>query len=136
MTERKPPGMSMESWVDRQIREASDRGAFDDLAGRGKPLPGLDQPYDDTWWIKEKMRTEGLSFLPPSLVVRKEVEEALDEASRSTSEEKVRRIVAEVNAKIAEALRRPQSGPALNLKPIDVEEYVDAWRAERPADGA
>jgi hypothetical protein len=38
MTERKPPGMSFESWVDKQIREATERGEFDGLPGAGKPI--------------------------------------------------------------------------------------------------
>ena len=33
MTERKPPGVSWESWIDRQIREAEERGAFADPRG-------------------------------------------------------------------------------------------------------
>ena len=31
MTERKPPGVSFESWVDKQIREAEARGEFAEL---------------------------------------------------------------------------------------------------------
>jgi hypothetical protein len=45
MTERKPPGMRYEDWIERQIREAQERGAFDDLPGAGKPIPGLDRPF-------------------------------------------------------------------------------------------
>ena len=29
MTERKPSGMSFTSWIDQQISEAEERGAFD-----------------------------------------------------------------------------------------------------------
>ena len=75
MTERKPPGVSFESWVDRQIREAQERGAFDDLPGAGKPLPGHQEPYDENWWLKRKISSEDLSLLPPSLALRKEAEE-------------------------------------------------------------
>jgi Domain of unknown function (DUF1992) len=39
MTERKPPDLSFTSWIDRQINEAAERGAFDNLPGAGKPLP-------------------------------------------------------------------------------------------------
>ncbi|MGK5171412.1 DnaJ family domain-containing protein [Geodermatophilus sp. CPCC 205761] len=39
MTERKPPGMSFETWVDQQLAQARARGAFDDLDGAGRPLP-------------------------------------------------------------------------------------------------
>ena len=72
MTERKPAGVSFESWVDKQIREAEQRGDFSQLPGFGKPLPGIDRPYDETWWIKAKMQREGVSMLPPALALRKE----------------------------------------------------------------
>lgn len=131
MTERKPPGASIESWVERQIREAEERGAFDDLPGAGKPLPGMNQPYDEMWWVKEKMRREGLSALPPSLALRREAEDALAAAARARSEEEVRRIVADLNEKIREALRNPPEGPPLNLVPVDAERVVREWRQGR-----
>lgn len=34
-----------ESWIDQQIREAQERGAFDDLPGKGKPLDLTPNPY-------------------------------------------------------------------------------------------
>ncbi|HEX9682963.1 MAG TPA: DnaJ family domain-containing protein [Acidimicrobiales bacterium] len=46
MTDRKPPHATWESWIDRQIRAGLERGAFDDLPGRGKRIAGLDQPSD------------------------------------------------------------------------------------------
>jgi Domain of unknown function (DUF1992) len=131
MTERKPPGVGFESWVDRQIREAESRGDFRDLPGFGKPLPDAGKPYDESWWIKEKMSREGLSFLPRSLVLRKEVEDALEKAAQAASEAEVRRIVAEVNEKVAEAMRRPPAGPPHNLALVDVERFVGEWRARR-----
>lgn len=66
-----------ETSVDRQIREAQERGLFDDLPGAGKPLPGLDEPDDENWWIKRKLREEGISadaLLPPSILLRRELD--------------------------------------------------------------
>ncbi|HEY5835702.1 DUF1992 domain-containing protein [Streptomyces sp.] len=128
MTERKPPGVTFESWVDQQIREAEERGDFADLPGVGKPLPSLDTPYDELWWVKGKMRREGLSFLPPTLVLRKEAEKAVAAVAEARSERQVRRIIREINAKIEEAIRRPPEGPPLNLGPFDVERVVAEWR--------
>jgi DnaJ family protein C protein 28 len=34
-----------ESWVDQQIREAQDRGVFDQLPGKGRPLDLTPNPY-------------------------------------------------------------------------------------------
>ncbi|HEV7626444.1 MAG TPA: DUF1992 domain-containing protein [Streptomyces sp.] len=131
MTERKPPGISFESWVDRQIREAEERGAFADLPGAGKPLRDANAPYDETWWLKQKMHDEGLSHLPPTLALRKEAQDALAAASRARSEKEVRRILTEINEKILAAIRRPPSGPPLNLGPYDVESVVAEWRQAR-----
>ncbi|GAA3735088.1 hypothetical protein HDA32_003946 [Spinactinospora alkalitolerans] len=128
MTERKPPGVSFETWVDRQIREATERGEFDNLPGAGKPIPELDEPYDESWWVKRKLRRENVSLLPPTLALRKEAEDALAAASRAGSEAEVRRIVADVNDRITEMLKRPTSGPPLNLMPFDVERVVSEWR--------
>ncbi|MBH5335820.1 DUF1992 domain-containing protein [Streptomyces pactum] len=132
MTERKPPGVSFETWADRQIREAEERGEFNELPGFGKPLPGLDRPYDDEWWVKEKMRREQLSYLPPALALRKEAEDTLAAVERARSERQVREILAGINEKIAAALRRPPPGPPLQLTPFDIEQVVTDWRARRP----
>jgi DnaJ-like protein len=131
MTERKAPGVSFESWVDKQIREAEERGAFKDLPGAGKPLPDRGGHYDENWWVKGKLRREGVSLLPPTLRVRKEAEDALAEAMRAPSERVVRRIMGEINEQIREALRRPLDGPPLNLVPFDIEGVVHDWREGR-----
>ncbi|WP_067183672.1 DnaJ family domain-containing protein [Microtetraspora niveoalba] len=135
MTERKPPGVSFESWIDRQIREATERGLFDDLPGAGKPLPDQGKPYDEMWWIKQKLREENLSMpLPGTLALRKEAEESLAAAAGARREAEVRRIVAEINEKIVEGTRKAMSGPPLNLAPFDVEKVVHDWRERRPAE--
>ncbi|MFD9500134.1 DUF1992 domain-containing protein [Streptomyces sp. NPDC060035] len=131
MTERKPTGVSFESWVDKQIREAEQRGDFSALPGFGKPIPGLERPYDETWWIKAKMQREGLSALPPSLTLRKEAEDAREAVSGARTEAEVRRILTEVNDKIRKALLMPPEGPPLNLAPFDVEAVVGEWREQR-----
>ncbi len=116
MTERKPPGVPFESWVDRQIREAEGRGEFARLPGAGKPLPA-DTTYDELWWIKRKMAREGLSVLPPSLALRKEAEDALEAAYAAPTERIARKIITEVNVKIRDMMFRPPPGPPLGMKP-------------------
>jgi hypothetical protein len=131
MTERKPPGVGFETWVERQLREAAERGAFDDLPGAGKPIPDLDKPHDELWWVKQKLRRENFSYLPPTIALRKRAEEALEAAARAGSEDAVRRIVADINARIIEGNRKAASGPPLNLAPFDVERVVRDWRDRR-----
>ncbi|MFD6532518.1 DUF1992 domain-containing protein [Streptomyces sp. NPDC060184] len=131
MTERKPPGVSFDSWVDRQIHEAEQRGDFASLPGFGKPLPGLGRTYDEDWWIKEKMQREGLSVLPPALALRKEAEDVRRAITGAVSERRVRELLDAINEKIDEAVRMPPPGPPLNLGRFDVEKTVGEWRAAR-----
>ncbi|MEU4032842.1 DUF1992 domain-containing protein [Streptomyces collinus] len=134
MTERKPPGVPFESWVDKQIRDAQGRGEFERLPGAGEPLPAdLDSTYDELWWVKRKMAREGLAVLPPALALRKEAEDALAAAYAAPSERAVRRIITEVNVKIRDMMFKPPPGPPLGKKPYDVEEVVQEWRRLRAA---
>jgi Domain of unknown function (DUF1992) len=130
MTRRKPPGARWESWIDRQIREAEERGEFDDLPGAGKPIPDLDKPFDELWWVKDKLRREGLSYMPPSVALRKEAGDALLAASRARSEAEVRQIISAINEKIREANRKTIAGPPLMIVPYDVERVVRKWREQ------
>ena len=129
MTERKPPDVRWETWVDKQIADAQRRGDFDNLAGKGKPLPGVDEPHDDLWWVKKKLKDEGVSFLPPALAIRREVELARERIDAAESEEAVRAIVAAINARIREVNRNAISGPPTTAMPLDVEAVVERWRA-------
>jgi hypothetical protein len=80
------------------------------------------------WWLREKMEREGLSYLPPSLALRKEAADALEAAERAPSERVLRDILSEINRKIRDAMSRPIEGPPLNLAPIDIELIVRKWR--------
>ncbi|WP_435843564.1 DUF1992 domain-containing protein, partial [Streptomyces hirsutus] len=133
MTERKPPGVDFESWVDRQIRDAEARGDFARLPGAGKPLPrDMETPYDEMWWVKRKLAREGYSVLPPTLALRKEAEDALEAAYAAPSERVVRRILTEINVKIRDMMYKPPPGPPLGKKPYDVEDVVRRPQRRQP----
>jgi hypothetical protein len=131
MTKRKPAGISFETWIERQIREATERGDFTDLPGSGAPLPDLGEPYDDMWWVKRKLRRENLSYLPPSLALRKEAHDVLEGVARAETEAEVRERIAAINEKIRDAIRMGIRGPELNLAPFNVERIVKDWRRGR-----
>lgn len=138
MTERKPAAESFETWVDRLIREAQERGEFDNLPGKGKPIPGLGEPYDELWWVKGYMRREGLSteaLLPTSLRLRKEVSRLREDVRELPTERAVRDAVDDLNRRIADWLRAP-SGPHLPPRPVNADAIVRQWRADRRSAGA
>jgi hypothetical protein len=132
MTERKPVGMRFESWVERQIREAQERGEFDNLAGAGKPLPGLTGHYDEMWWVKQVVQREHLSVLPPMLALRKEAEVLLTGLADTPSESAVRDQVEDYNRRVVAAIREPRDGPLVTIPHrLDVDEVVREWKRQR-----
>jgi Domain of unknown function (DUF1992) len=136
MTERKPPGVSFESFVERQIREAMERGEFDNLPGAGKPIPDLDKANDEQWWIRQKMRREGVSTdsaLPTPLRLRKEIHDLPEKVRSLRTETAVRGAVAELNRRIMDWLRAPV-GPQVTVVPVAADDVVARWRAERESE--
>ena len=119
--------------VDDEIRRATDEGAFRDLPGAGKPLRA--RPDDAHWWVREKLRREGVptdALLPTSLRLRKEVH-ALPETVRALrSEEAVRRVAADLDRRVLAWILIP-TPPQVIVPRVDVDAVVARWRAERPA---
>ena len=92
--------MSFSSWIDQQISEAAERGAFDDLPGAGKPLPRRGGFDDGQAWIREYARREGVpaeEMLPTPLKLRKEIERLTEAAPGMRSEREVREVAADLN---------------------------------------
>jgi hypothetical protein len=122
-----------ESSVDRQLREAQERGEFDNLPGAGKPLPGAGGEYDEDWWVKDWVRREGgtEAVLPPTLAVRRERAEIERFVDRKTSERAVRDYVAALNEQIRKARVGLLDGPPTLLPPLDADAVVQGWRERR-----
>lgn len=132
MQGRKPPGVSWESWVERQIREGIERGDFDGLPGEGRPIADIDRPRDDLWWVRQKLAREQVAYLPPTLQIRKDREDALRQVDAATSEEAVRAIVDDINRRIARVNSTELVGPPSTVAKLDVDEVLTRWRAARP----
>jgi hypothetical protein len=123
-----------ETWVDRQIREAQERGEFDNLRGAGEPLKGLGGREDENWWIKGLLERENLRPpLPGSLLLRKEAAEIVDTVADCRTEEQVREIVLDLNTRILDARRRGIDGPTIVIGTVDVDRVVREWRERRAA---
>ncbi|GAA3704533.1 DUF1992 domain-containing protein [Microlunatus aurantiacus] len=123
-----------ESWVDRQIREAQERGEFDNLRGSGEPLKGLGGRPDENWWVKGLLERENLRPpLPGSLLLRKEVAEIGELVADCTSEAQVREIAQDLHHRILTSRRRGIDGPRIVIPDVDVERVVREWREARSA---
>ena len=122
-----------ESSIDRQLREAAERGEFENLEGTGKPLRGHGREYDEDWWVKDWLRREGATAgaLPPTLALRREAQDLRDNIDRRTSEDDVRAYVAGLNEQLRKARAGLLDGPPVLLPPIDAEVAVRGWRDRR-----
>ena len=121
--------MQFENWIDRQIREAMERGEFDNLPGAGKPL---DLDTSEDWWIKAKMRAENLeAVLPLPLALRREVADIQDAVADCRTEAEVRERCEALNERVREHYRRPDTGPRIIVRLVDVDAVVAAWAGGR-----
>jgi hypothetical protein len=132
VTERKPPGLSWESWTEKQIEEGRRAGLFDGLDGQGKPIEGLDGTRDEDWWVKAKLRREEIDYLPPTIAIRGERDAAVAAALEASDEREVRRLIEQVNDRIRYVNSHTVSGPPSTVWVVDVEPVVERWRAAHP----
>jgi DnaJ-like protein len=135
VTQRKPEGMTFETWVEQQIRRARDEGAFDDLAGTGKPLPRRDRERSSYEWALEWARREEAdvaALLPTGLALRKEREDLPGLVARQPTEELARAVVEAHNERVDRYYRRPVEGPWIPVGMADVDAELAVWRATHP----
>jgi hypothetical protein len=120
-----------ESWVDKQIREAQERGEFDGLASAGKPLDRFDQPVQPDWWVQGLIARENLDaslLLPPQIALRREAERLPATVLGARTETAARALVEDFNARVREFWRRPVEGPMLPVRTVDVDALLVSWR--------
>lgn len=131
-----------ETWVERQIREAQERGEFDDLPGAGKPLTGLGDPHsphDPDWWVRAYAEREHLDLsaaLPAPLALRREAAGFPESLRDLAREGDAREVLEDFNRRVREDRLRPATGPLppLLAPTVDVEEVLGRWRALREQD--
>jgi Domain of unknown function (DUF1992) len=131
VTERKPAGMSWDSWREKLIRLAREEGAFENLPGAGKPFTDLGQGYDPDWWVKKLVSREKVSILPPALELLRKVEGEVGRIWTLSGESEVREKVRALNVEIARVNARAAEGPPTRLAPLDPDAIVAQWRAAR-----
>ncbi|HEY1175759.1 MAG TPA: DUF1992 domain-containing protein [Phytomonospora sp.] len=124
-----------ESAADIAIRQAQERGDFDNLPGAGKPLPGAGQHLHEDWWVRDWVAREGISgVLPPGLALKREVQDLdgrLDKEAATEAE--ARALVEDLNARILKALRGPVEGPPVTVMPVKADVVLERWRGRRGA---
>lgn len=125
-----------ESLVERQIREAQERGEFDNLPGAGKPLKGLGESDDPDWWVRQLVQREGLDMtgaMPPVMALRKEAAGFPESLLDLRTEESVRAVLEDFNHRVKLDRLRPAVGPfpPMLARTVDVDDLVAQWKVLR-----
>jgi hypothetical protein len=123
--------LPFDSLAEQRIRAAQAAGEFDNLPGFGQPIPGIDEPHDELWWVKDKLKREQLSALPPALAIRLDVQQTLARLPALATEVEVREEIAALNERIKRASFAVTWGPSVDVVPLEVEEVMARWRSQR-----
>jgi hypothetical protein len=121
-----------ESAAERAIQEAIARGEFDRAAGAGKPLR-LTGHYDPDWWVKDLVRREGIdsgSLASSTVALRREADGFPHSLADLPSEDAVRAVLVDFNARVEADWRRPGigKGSPIVARRVDVDQMIAAWR--------
>ena len=119
----------VETIAERRIRQAREDGLFDDLPGRGKPIPDLHKQRPPGWWGMRQAETERAKVAAETLHEELRPERAA--LWRLNTEREVTARVNDLNRRIADHNRRHPLGPAT---PLDHEQTLATWRRLRRAD--
>lgn len=123
--------------VEYLVRDAMAQGKFDNLKYAGKPIPGLGERYDPDWWVKGLIQREHLSGLGPKAILLRTEDAELDaKLDAMHSENQVRELVEDFNARVIDARRQLQGGPPVITKTRDVGVELERWRERRVAAAA
>lgn len=123
-----------ESLVERRIREAQERGEFDNLPGKGKPLDLSENPFADPSLGPAFRMLKNAGVAPAFIQERREILEAVDAARQAidrTGDERAFGITVEgLNARIrrynhelptaSAAFGVPQSSTRFQLTPLSL----------------
>ena len=142
MTERKPRGMSFETWVDSQITRAREAGAFENLPGAGRPLPRRDREQTSFDWALDWARRESgddpavvVGMLPPGMALRRERDLLPAAVTRLASEAEARALAEDYNHRVREFWRRPQLTADVVPGLADADALAAHWQATQPQAG-
>src|SRR5689334_9162340 len=128
----------MDEWeniAERKIREAMAEGAFDNLAGMGRPLNLEENPYEDPSLRMAHRLLRNNGFAPAWLEEGKDLEREIDvacqELAAKRSPERFRQQVAAINRRIlARNLKTPSA--VFHMRPVDAEAEIRKLTSPRP----
>ncbi len=113
--------------VEKKIKEAMDKGEFDDLPGRGKPIA-----FEDDSNIPEDLRLafkvlKNADCLPPELQLKKEIRQMEDMLEGIPDEKEKYRQIKKINYKIMQLNLMGKKSPLLEETQVYYKKLTDKF---------
>ena len=123
--QRETPMVAFEKIVERKIREAQEKGAFDNLPGSGNPIDLQDDSN-----IPEDLRLaykilKNADCLPPEIQLRKEIRQMEDMLDSIPDEKEKYRQIRKINFKIMQLNMMGKKSPLLEEDQIYYDRLLD-----------
>jgi len=131
MASKEPEQKGWQLIAEARIRSAMEAGAFEGLPGAGRPLPDLDEDYDENWWLKKWLKREKAGITPPTLAARIETVRELERLEALDDEAALRAGLAALNERIARQNKFAWAGPTTTTGEVDIEAVVRRWRKRK-----
>jgi hypothetical protein len=111
--------------VEQRIKEAMEKGEFDNLPGKGKPLP-----LEDDSHVPEDLRLaykllKNADCLPPELLEKKEILQMEDMLTTLPDERERYKLIKKINFKIMKLNVMGRKSPLLEEKQIYYKKLID-----------
>lgn len=111
--------------IEKKIKEAQDKGEFDDLPGSGEPLK-----IEDDSRVPEDLRLaykilKNADCLPPELQLKKEIRQMEDMLEKIQDEKEMYRLLKRINYKITKLNILGKGSPLLEETEIYHKKLVD-----------
>ena len=111
--------------AERRINEALEKGEFDDLPGRGEPLP-----LEDDSHVPEDLRLaykvlKNADCLPPEIELRKEIRQMEDMLESIPDEKEKYRQIKRINVKITQLNMMGHKSPLLEENQVYHSKIID-----------
>jgi len=120
----------LQGLIEKRIKEAQERGEFDNLPGKGKPLN-----LEDDSNVPEELRIaykilKNAGYLPPEIELKKEIRQMEDMLADMPDEKERYRLIKKINLKITKLNMMGRKSPMLEQNQIYYDKVVDKFVKE------
>ena len=123
-----------ESLIDKKIREAMERGEFDNLTGKGEPIDLSENPYEDPDWRTAHRMLRNAGFAPSWIEERKDIDAELAVARSNLARVwMIRQNAHNTEHESSAAVRWQKALETFREKVGELNRRINTWNLKAPA---